>query len=521
MEQILPKYGKSESMLHGGKSPFAAYCTTAFLCFAVIVGYYLFDPFGFENPKRDSWHHIAVLGELIANPFDPSNPHIPTGEPSRYYSPLAVVAGILGKIFSLTVWQVYSALSVITCIGFVAGCWLFAKKYYQTAWAPLLLLLTLLFAWGEGKGHAGFHNFSTFFSSAAYPTTQALVLGIFCWYLALVALEHERLRASITAGLAAMTAVLFLTHQFSGVIMSAGTGSLILFHQTADIRTKFKLIAILAIAGLATFLWPYFNPFDVVFSAADPRWKSDVEETHQLGYVLAMMAPALAGIFGVRNLETKKIRWEIALPVLFFGGFYLISTLADMSIAHRVPPALMLYLHLGLVWLLLSLKPLFAKSKLFAILITIAGASLVISNIVTASSPRMKEIQKRDLYGRMMDSVKMMQSHVPEGSIAFASDLAVFPYQSTGRRVVSIPRPEPVAFSLPERQAATDRFFNEDTSQSERSGADWPSGSATHVVFNPEDLSPAVIKDLQQLGSTRRFPRDFEIITFTNAGETS
>src|SRR5690606_42143615 len=51
--------------------------------FAVIIGYYLFDPFGFEHPGRDTWHHLAVLKELMASPFHPSNPHIPTGEPSR------------------------------------------------------------------------------------------------------------------------------------------------------------------------------------------------------------------------------------------------------------------------------------------------------------------------------------------------------------------------------------------------------------------------------------------------------
>ena len=520
MEQTLPKYGKSESMLPGSKSPFAAYCATAFLCFAVIVAYYLFDPFGFENPERDSWHHIAVLRELIANPFGPANPHIPTDEPSRYYSPLALVAGIFGKMFSLTAWQVYGAINVITCIGFVAGCWLFAKKYYQSPWAPLVLLLTLLFAWGEGRGHVGSHNFSTFFSSAAYPATQALVLGIFCWYLALVALERDRLRPGAVAGLAILTSILFLTHQFSGVIMSAGTGSLILFHQSADLRKKLKLIAILSFAGLITILWPYFNPLDVIFSAGDPRWKSPVEQTHQPAFILAMIAPALAGMFGTRNLQTKKIRWEIGLPILFFSCFFLVTFAAGMSIAHRVPPALMLYLHLGLVWLLISLKPLFARSKLFAILIAIAGASLVVSNLTTAASPRMKEIQKRDLYGRMMDSVKMMQYHVPEESIAFASNLAVFPYQATGRRVVSIPRPEPVAPSLPERQAATDRFFDEDTSQSERFAliTEW---NATHVVFNPEDLSTNVIEDLRQLGSSRKFPRDFEIITFNSTGETS
>jgi len=180
----------------------------------------------------------------------------------------------------------------------------------------------------------------------------------------------------------------------------------------------------------------------------------------------------------------------------------------------------MLYLHLGLVWLLLALQPFLRRSTLTSVLIGIGGSILILSNLSTAAAPRIKEIKEREQNGRMLASVEMIKSHIPANSIAFASESVVFPYQASGRRVVSIPRPEPVAPSLPERQAATDRFFAKNTTQSERLAliARW---QATHVVFNPEDISTTVAKDLRKLGSAKKFPRDFEIITFSNTGTTS
>lgn len=496
--------------------PLASYLVLVLACFGLIIGYYIYDPFGFESPKRDTWHHIAVLGELIANPFDPSNPHIPTEEPSRYYSPLAVLAGIFGKLFSLSSWQIFNFISTLTCLGFIASCWLFGKKYYQSAWAPFLLVLSLLFAWGQGMGHAGFHNISTFGSRAAYPATQALVLGIFSWYLALLAMDHKKLVSPASIGLLIVTAVMFLTHQFSGVIMAFGAGSFILFHQSANLQHKMKLLFLMALSGLLTLFWPYFNPLDVVFSAADPKWKSDVTQTDKLSYILAMIAPALAGVLGFKN--KNSMRWEVALPAVVFTSFFILFYSTEMSIAHRIPPAIILYLQLGLVWVFITFGHKLKQTPVLAVVISVVAASIILGNLSFANHPRVEEPLLREKYGRMIVSAKAMASHVPAHAIAFASDSIVYPYQATGRRVVSIPRPEPVAPSLPQRQEATARFFAEDTNQSERSAliTKW---EASYIVFSPKDLSPVVMRELREFGPSEKFTRDVEIIAITAHGE--
>ena len=170
-------------------SPGFCYILTSAALFAVWLGFYLFNPLGFDIPGRDTWHHAAVLRELMDAPFAPSNPHIPTDEPSRYFTPVAVLAALVGRVAGVSAYQLFGYVGAATCVGLIAGCWVFARRYYSSPWAPLILLLTLLFAWGAQVGHTGLHTYATILGSAAYPATIALVLGLFTWATALRGLE--------------------------------------------------------------------------------------------------------------------------------------------------------------------------------------------------------------------------------------------------------------------------------------------------------------------------------------------
>ncbi len=171
--------------------PDGIYLLLASLYFGLCIYFYLFNSFGFENSGRDTWHHVAVLHELMASPFDPSNPHIPTDEPSRYFSPLNVVAALFGRLFGLDAFTLFGFMGALTCVGLVVACRDFALRYFKSPWAPSIFLTLLLFGWGSQKGFAGYHNFASFLSSAAYPALQTLILSIFGWSLTLSILELE------------------------------------------------------------------------------------------------------------------------------------------------------------------------------------------------------------------------------------------------------------------------------------------------------------------------------------------
>ena len=129
-----------------------------------------------------------------------------------------------------------------------------------------------------------------------------------------------------------------------------------------------------------------------------------------------------------------------------------------------------------------------------------------------SGTTRLHDLQGRASEGSLLELAEAIANQMPARSVSFATENIVFPLQSTGRRVVSIPRPEPAAPSLEQRQQATDKFFAAGTDNSERRRLirQW---GATHVVFSDGDLDPRVVADLRALGAVSRFPRGIELVT--------
>ena len=498
-------------------SPAVWYSLASIALLGLWVGFYLFSPFGFDEPGRDSWHHAAVLRELMIHPFAPSNPHLPTGEASRYYTPVALVAALVGKALGLSPYALFGVMGAASCIGLVAGCWLFARRYYQSPSAPLILLLTLLFAWGAQIGHTGLHTYATWLTSAAYPATICLVLGLFSWALALDTLESPARRPIRLLLLGLLTAVTLLTHQLSGVIVLAGTGSLILFHKSASVRSKSALLVAMTLGTVATLAWPYFHILDVISSASDPRWQSAVGGMNRVSTMMLLAAPTFIGLVGFRK-PGGGLRLEILFPALVFSIAYVVLTVQGSAIAHRIPPAIILYNQLGLVWLILGFAS-NPRAPQVKVALTSVALVLVAYMALLAGADRLKDLRLRAERGSMIATAEAIAAAMPPGSVAFATERIVFPLQSTGRRVVSIPRPEPAAPSLAARQAATDRFFGVATSRSERLRLvdQW---GATHIVFVPADLAPEVVGALRTMGPVTTFSNYADLVTIDRASAT-
>jgi len=499
------------------RMPSAAQCyiIVCVVLFAAWVGFYCFDPFGFDEPGRDTWHHVAVLRELMAAPFNPANPHIPTQEPSRYFTPVTTAAALVGRLLDLSPYALFGYMGAASCIGFVAGCWLFAQRYYRSPWAPLILLLTLLFAWGVQLGNVGFHTYAMLLSSAAYPSTIALVLGLFSWAFVLDALRSERNRVPRLAGLGLLTATILLTHQLSGVMVLTGAGSMILFDARADAKRKAALLTSMATGCLLSLAWPYFNLLDVLSSVSDSRWRSPDEKINRLATVAVLAAPTIAGLFGFRS-SSGRLRWELIFPATLFGVAYLGLTLQGSAVAHRFPQAIILFLQLGLVWVIIDYLTKPERAPKAKIILAAAVVLFVINAAVAASVARFKDLNLRASAGSLVATAEAIAAQMPANSISFATEGIVFPLQSTGRRVVSIPRPEPAAASLIERQAATDRFFSGDTNLEERRKLIGRWG-VTHIAFTTGELRPEVVRELRLLGQTNAYPRQVEIITIGRA----
>jgi len=488
-------------------SPAICYVAASGALFAAWVGFYLFDPFGYDRPLRDTWHHVAVLRELMAHPFAPSNPHIPTAEASRYFTPISLLAALVGRALALSPYALLGYLGAVSLIGLAAGCWSFGRRYFGSPWAPLALLLSLMFAWGDPSSHAGFHNYGTWISSAAYPSSLAFVFGLFFWTSSLKAAERRSLLRLL--GLAIFAAVVLLTHQLSGAIAVAGAGSFILFHPRASAHNKAACLTAIGLGCLATLAWPYFSIVDVLASTPDDRWQSAFPEMSWVSTAMVSALIPLAGIIGFRK-PSGALRLELVVPTATFIIAYVVFQAQGSAIAHRLPPAFMLFGQLGIVWMLLDHSEKL-RAPSYVRMGVVATLSLILLGAFASINPRLKDLEFRATNGHTLETAQQIAAFLPAGSVSYATESIVFPLQSTGRRVVSIPRPEPVAPSLPARQEATDRFFDAHTDQAERLRLIERWG-ATHAVFRPLEMDPDLVKELRALGPSRRFQPDIEVV---------
>jgi hypothetical protein len=489
-------------------SPAATYWLAVLLIFGPASGFYLLAPLGTESPLRDGWHHVAVLRELMHAPFSPLNPHVATSEPSRFFGPIQLALALTGRALGLDVWQVFGLGAVLSLLLFATGVAAFASRYLSDRWAPLILLLCLLFAWGtRAPSHTGYHNLRTLWVSAGYPASMLFGLGLLMWRTGLDLASASRGRLALGCGLAALTALAVITHQLGAGFAIGGLGVFALFAPDASWRGRAAVAAAVAAGLLAAGLWPYFDVYALVASGGDPQWRSDTLPDDDAGLLLALAGFALFGLAGLRDPRTGRIDRTLALGLLGLVATWAAGTALASPVAHRLVPMIIFFLQIGLAAAIVRHRQ--VVGRLHPALV---GAGVVVAAFVLLKSllPLVAEQARRARDGDPLAALTRLDAALPAGAILFADDDSVYPIQSTGHRVVSIPRPEPTVRDMAARQAATDRFFAPATSNGERLALARRHG-ATHAATSIEHGEPATRAAIAALGEPARY-RDIVIV---------
>ena len=241
----------------------------------VLAGYGWIFSFNIGAPlvlgetNRDIWQHLAALQELIARPLTPSNPFVPTNDPSRLFGPVHVGLGLLGHVFGWTQLDAYAAAAVLGLGLLAAGQWVFARSYYRSAWgAPLLIAVTLL-GWGAAFSFPGVNSPFALILNAGIPATIAVGAGLLGWAWTIRLLR--RWSPVELAGFALFVSAMFANHQLGAGIMLIGCGCFWLAGP-AGLRERAGLAAAIAAGLLLAAAWPYFNPWTVFLTAGRASW---------------------------------------------------------------------------------------------------------------------------------------------------------------------------------------------------------------------------------------------------------
>ena len=242
----------------------------------------------------DFWEHAAVVRALAADPLHPKHPLLDVHAPHAFFSPYALAWALVARITGADVLSVLLAASAFNVLLLCAALVAFLHRASSHPWITAALTLPLwLFAWGPRPWDwSGFLNVETLVLVGPYPSTFAAALV----FVALAVALDAHAKRSRLAVLAVLTAVCWLVHPTTAVVLLAGVVALFAARAGGGFRPialEGALIAGAVAAGLrAAAAWPYF-PFGDLFRS---RTNAEFDEQSRVlfQHVASRMWPTIA-----------------------------------------------------------------------------------------------------------------------------------------------------------------------------------------------------------------------------------
>ncbi len=495
--------------------PILLFAVTGILLVGTISWIHIFSPFNLISYERDIWHHLAVLNELIASPLQAMNPHVLTDDPSRSYTPWTVLLAVIANLFRLDAQQALGVSALLTMLCFVSGVWLFARTYWNSPWAPFILLIVLISTWGFHINHTGYYTLSTLTTSASFQFGIVLALGFWSWWLVLDAIRAGRLTPGLAVGLAVVAWLMFIIHQLQGAFAIGAMLTFAAFAGEARVGRRLLIIGTIITGVILSKTWWYFDPIDYILLDEVPKGPKDPYR-RDLIWMLNMAGMALIGIWGIYDRKRKRLRLDLLVGTLAITIGFAVLWYLEIWVFFRVLPFWILFLQLGMTCLVVDSLPTlsdlnrtkFSASKIFPLCIIAMLVSGLSSNIYNAINFR----------GRVNDHLNGVEATYPDAwtphskelmakirrefqpnSVLIAQGKAAFLVEASHMKVVAIPRLFALVPDMLERQQANKEFFAESTSNVRRCEIINLYGAAG-ILFRHRWLPAAVQEQLKDYG---------------------
>jgi hypothetical protein len=416
-----------------------------------------------DQTSRDLWQHLASLRELIANPYNPSNPFVITDEGSRHYHPYWVGLAFLARAVGWTEWEAMALGGFITAATLSVGIWTFGRAFYRTPWGPAALLAAMVLGWTFPVSHTGFHTPATFIEGLAYPAVLLIGLSFLLWALIIHALERPRLALLIVP----LTALMFATHQLGAGIGFIAAACFILLWPYGSVRNRAVCAAALGVGLILACAWPYHGPFEAIARTGNPTWLGG-RDFYGPVMLIGSFFPSFLGLFGLFHPRFSRRARPILAGLLIFGGIYA-AGLTGLLISTRfvMPTTLMLHIGLGALLITTAAKwPTLSKAgqlSRFGF-----GFFVVFAQIACLYFYFWGESALYNKAGSSYATAQVLTRDIPDDQPIAVWDVGVWPFVATGQRVASVPWPEPMIADLAERQRDNERLFDPNLTREER-----------------------------------------------------
>lgn len=465
------------------------------------------------DPGVDYWEHSAALRALMEHPLHPQNPHLVSPAPSSRFGPQFLIVALLARLLHLDALGAMSLASVLNIALFLAGIYYFFRIYFRHALAPLYGLLVMFFGWWRGFNYSNVYALNVFFAVASYPSTTALGLTLLGFALVVRWLRGEVARPRLMLAVIALwIAAVFIIHPLTAMASLCGAGLLALFEPGASWRMRFELLGTIAVGLLLSHFWPYFSPWEVVRGGrgATSGWAQDTFQ--QLNALEEAAPPAhrhlhffyrLPGLRDCAGLGLlalvflpyfllKRERWFIGLGAIAMLVPFIGNAFVDLPLGHRFVLLALVFLHIGVVALLLRLTPgatpgLLTSARpwlrvMGALCVAAVLGVFTVHGVLGARAQLARFVPHRD--SPLVANMKAIAHTAGPGSVVLANSLLSWPLPTFGPKVVLIRHDDPLVSDAAERTAIVNRFLNR-ASQKEREEIIAHYG-VTHVLLERE-----------------------------------
>lgn len=415
--------------------------------------------------SNDFWEHAAVVRELSANLFHPSNPIINENIPHAFFSPYSLLVALFSILSGANAVVSLEFFAFFNLVFFIYSFYLFCKNIFTEKQQLIAFwgLLFILFFWGIYPIYwSGFYHIMVLGYVLPYPSTFVIALSFMTLAILAGAIKKKISILKIVI-LVLLCTIAFITHPMTAVFLFAGIISTALVFSNYSVK-KFFLWSgiIIAPAILLSFLWPYFNVLDLLF-ARNPDFENDSKTIYT--ELFPRYWPVLFALPGI--IIFRKERSYQFLIILLFSLILVISAgwILKSYGGARLFACVVITAHLITACTIMLFLP--GKKKFQKIYLIILGAAFIVSVFMNGTD-LIKTSKFNSIWVEDYRKYEFLRNCVAADELILSDESTNWYIPAFGGKVISSRHPLYWVKDLEERRNATKSFFDTLTSDSSR-----------------------------------------------------
>jgi hypothetical protein len=491
----------------------------------------------------DYWEHSAALRALLEKPWHPDNPHLVSRAPSSRFGPQFVLVALLARTLHFDALGAMALAAVLNTLLFLCGIRVFFATYFRHPLAPLYGLLVMFCGWWQGFHYSNVYALHVFPTVASYPSTTALGLSLLGFALAVRLLRAQLARPRLALGaLVIWAAAVFIIHPLTATLALSGVGLLAVTEPDAALRVRLELLLALIMGLLVCRFWPYFSAWEVLRGGrgATAGWAGDslqqlggalhlkrkLHEFYQPGALLRALGLSLVALVGLPYFFLRRERWFVGFGALSMLLPFAVNAFVDLPLGHRFVLLAIVYLQIGVVWLLLRLTPgypdafAFSTSRWAKIALPLALSALLLVFATHSVLLAHEQVMSPRFYARkespVVSNMKAIAEAAGPGAVVLANPLLSWPLPTFGPKVLQIFHFDPLVPDETEREFYVARFLGR--ASDEQRQEILAHYGVTHVLLGRES-NPALLRFLAQHATVRAVGTGFHLYTLDSSAK--